>query len=95
VAHVGHSTGGGEVVRYIARHGESRVAKAVLISSVPPLVVQTGANPGGDLAGSHLAIEHPVMPRSGRLARDPTPACGTDVTGAEHRASFCYAGQWQ
>jgi non-heme chloroperoxidase len=45
--HVGHSTGGGEVVRYIARHGESRVAKAVLISAVPPLMVQTGANPGG------------------------------------------------
>jgi len=45
--HVGHSTGGGEVVRYLARHGESRVAKAVLISSVPPLMVQTDANPGG------------------------------------------------
>src|ERR1700744_5878849 len=45
--HVGHSTGGGEVVRYIARHGEERVAKAVLISSVPPLMVQTDANPGG------------------------------------------------
>jgi non-heme chloroperoxidase len=45
--HVGHSTGGGEVVRYIARHGESRVARAVLISSVPPLMVKTGANPGG------------------------------------------------
>ena len=45
--HVGHSTGGGEVVRYIARHGESRVAKAVLISSVPPIMVKTAANPGG------------------------------------------------
>jgi non-heme chloroperoxidase len=45
--HVGHSTGGGELVRYLARHGESRVAKAVLISSVPPLMVQTEANPGG------------------------------------------------
>src|SRR3984957_12001839 len=45
--HVGHSTGGGEVVRYIARHGEDRVAKAVLISSVPPLMVKTDANPGG------------------------------------------------
>jgi non-heme chloroperoxidase len=45
--HVGHSTGGGEVVRYIARHGESRVAKAVLISAVPPIMVQTEANPGG------------------------------------------------
>ncbi|TDQ00218.1 alpha/beta fold hydrolase [Labedaea rhizosphaerae] len=45
--HVGHSTGGGEVVRYLARHGESRAAKAVLIAAVPPLMVQTDANPGG------------------------------------------------
>jgi non-heme chloroperoxidase len=45
--HVGHSTGGGEVVHYIARHGESRVTKAAIISAVPPLMVQTAANPGG------------------------------------------------
>jgi non-heme chloroperoxidase len=45
--HVGHSTGGGEVARYLARHGESRVAKAVLISSVPPIMVKTAHNPGG------------------------------------------------
>jgi non-heme chloroperoxidase len=45
--HVGHSTGGGEVVRYLARHGESRVSAAVLISAVPPLMVKTAANPGG------------------------------------------------
>jgi len=45
--HVGHSTGGGEVVRYLARHGESRVSKAVLIAAVPPLMVKTAANPGG------------------------------------------------
>ena len=45
--HVGHSTGGGEVAHYIAQYGESRVAKAALISSVPPLMVQTEANPGG------------------------------------------------
>jgi non-heme chloroperoxidase len=45
--HVGHSTGGGEVTHYIARHGESRVAMAVLISAVPPLMVKTAANPGG------------------------------------------------
>ena len=45
--HIGHSTGGGEVVRYLARHGESRVAKAVMISSVPPLMVKTANNPGG------------------------------------------------
>jgi len=45
--HVGHSTGGGEVTRYIGRHGTARVAKAVLISAVPPLLLQTEANPNG------------------------------------------------
>jgi non-heme chloroperoxidase len=45
--HIGHSTGGGEVARYVARHGAGRVAKAVLISSVPPLMVKTDANPEG------------------------------------------------
>jgi non-heme chloroperoxidase len=45
--HVGHSTGGGEVAHYIGRRGESRVAKAVLISAVPPLMVKTPANPAG------------------------------------------------
>ncbi len=44
---VGHSTGGGEVVRYIARHGRERVAKAVLIAAVPPLMLKTPANPEG------------------------------------------------
>lgn len=44
---VGHSTGGGEVVRYIARHGEERVSKAVLIAAVPPLMLKTPANPEG------------------------------------------------
>jgi non-heme chloroperoxidase len=45
--HVGHSTGGGEVARYIGRHGTKRVAKAVLISAIPPLMLKTNANPGG------------------------------------------------
>jgi non-heme chloroperoxidase len=45
--HVGHSTGGGEVARFLGRHGEGRVAKAALISAVPPLMVKTEANPGG------------------------------------------------
>lgn len=45
--HVGHSTGGGEVVHYLARHGESRVERAAIISAVPPLMVKTPANPGG------------------------------------------------
>jgi non-heme chloroperoxidase len=45
--HIGHSTGGGEVARYVARHGAGRVAKAVLIGAVPPLMLKTEANPGG------------------------------------------------
>jgi non-heme chloroperoxidase len=45
--HVGHSTGGGEVTRYLARHGESGVSKAALISAVPPLMLKTAANPLG------------------------------------------------
>jgi non-heme chloroperoxidase len=45
--HVGHSTGGGEVARYIGRHGTKRVAKAVLVSAVPPLMLKTAANPAG------------------------------------------------
>jgi non-heme chloroperoxidase len=70
--HVGHSTGGGEVVRYIARHGETRVARAVLISSVPPLMVQTDANPGG-LPKSVFDDSRPSWPPTGRcsIARCP------------------------
>jgi non-heme chloroperoxidase len=70
VIHVGHSTGGGEVVRYLARHGQSRVARAVLISSVPPLMVQTPANPGGlpksvfDDLQAQLAASRPVFYRA-------------------------------
>ncbi|TMH29059.1 MAG: alpha/beta hydrolase [Betaproteobacteria bacterium] len=45
--HIGHSTGGGEVARYVARHGAGRVAKAVLIGAVPPIMVKTDKNPGG------------------------------------------------
>ena len=60
--HVGHSTGGGEVARYIGRHGNKRVAKAVLISAVPPLMLKTPANPGG------LPIEVFDQIRAGVLA---------------------------
>ncbi|MGM4921233.1 alpha/beta fold hydrolase [Tardiphaga sp. 813_E8_N1_3] len=45
--HVGHSTGGGEVTRYVARHGEGRVAKAVIIAAIPPVMVKSDRNPGG------------------------------------------------
>jgi non-heme chloroperoxidase len=60
--HVGHSTGGGEVARYIGRHGTKRVAKAVLISAIPPLMLKTPANPGG------LPIEVFDQIRAGVLA---------------------------
>ena len=60
--HVGHSTGGGEVARYIGRHGTKRVSKAVLISAVPPLMLKTDANPGG------LPIEAFDQIRAGVLA---------------------------
>src|SRR5262245_17591275 len=45
--HIGHSTGGGEATRYVARHGKGRVAELVLIGAVPPIMVKTAANPGG------------------------------------------------
>jgi non-heme chloroperoxidase len=45
--HIGHSTGGGEVTRYVARHGKGRVAKAVLVDAVPPVMVKKDSNPGG------------------------------------------------
>jgi non-heme chloroperoxidase len=60
--HVGHSTGGGEVARYIGRHGTKRVAKAVLIGATPPLMLKTPANPGG------LPIETFDLIRAGVLA---------------------------
>ncbi len=67
---VGHSTGGGEVVRYLARHGQHRASKSVLISAVPPLMVRTGDNPGGlpksvfDHQQSQLAANRSVFYRA-------------------------------
>jgi non-heme chloroperoxidase len=60
--HVGHSTGGGEVARYIGRHGTKRVAKAVLIGAVPPVMLKSASNPGG------LPIEIFDQIRTGVLA---------------------------
>jgi len=62
--HVGHSTGGGEVTRYLARHGESRVSKAALISAVPPLMVKTAANPLGLPKEVFDGFQAPVVPNS-------------------------------
>jgi len=68
--HVGHSTGGGEVVRYLARHGEERVAKAALISAVPPLMVQTEANPGGLPLSVFEGIQEQVATNRAQFYRD-------------------------
>jgi len=68
--HVGHSTGGGEVARYIARHGERRVAKAVLISAVPPIMVKTEANPGGLAKEVFDGIQEQVATNRSSFYRD-------------------------
>jgi non-heme chloroperoxidase len=84
VTHVGHSTGGGEVARYVGRHGTSRVAKVVLVSAVPPLMLKTAANPGG------LPMEVFDQIRAGVLADSPqfwrdlsAPFYGSNRPGAK------------
>ena len=81
--HVGHSTGGGEVVRYIARHGESRVAKAVLVSAVPPLMVQTEANPGGLPKSVFDGFQAQVAANRSIFYRDLASGPSTASTGRE------------
>jgi non-heme chloroperoxidase len=68
--HVGHSTGGGEVAHYIGTYGEDRVAKAVLISSVPPLMLQTEANPGGLPKEVFDGIQEQVATRRSEFYRE-------------------------
>jgi non-heme chloroperoxidase len=68
--HVGHSTGGGEVARYIGRHGTARVAKAVLIGAVPPLMLKTTANPGGLPMGVFDEIRANVLADRSQFFKD-------------------------
>jgi non-heme chloroperoxidase len=70
--HIGHSTGGGEVARYIGRHGTGRVAKAVLISAVPPIMVKTPANPGGLPIEAFDQIRAAVLSDRAQFFRDLT-----------------------
>lgn len=70
--HVGHSTGGGEVVRYLARHGTDRASHAVLISAVPPLMLKTEANPEGTPIEAFDAIREGVLKDRSQLYRDIT-----------------------
>jgi len=71
--HVGHSTGGGEVARYIARHGTSRVAKAVLISAVPPLLLKTPDNPNGVPLAEFDKIRQGILTDKSQYWRDLAP----------------------
>jgi non-heme chloroperoxidase len=81
--HVGHSTGGGEVARYIGRHGTSRVAKAVLISAIPPLMLKTPANPGGLPIEAFNAIRDGVLADRSQFFKDlTTPFYGANRPGA-------------
>jgi non-heme chloroperoxidase len=70
--HVGHSTGGGEVARYIARHGTNRVAKTVLIGAVPPLMLKTAANPGGLLMDVFDQLRAGVLADRSQFFKDLT-----------------------
>ncbi|MDB5414126.1 MAG: alpha/beta hydrolase [Rubritepida sp.] len=82
--HVGHSTGGGEVARYIGRHGTSRVAKAVLIGAVPPLMLKTEANPGGTPMDAFDGIRAGVLADRSQFFKDlSTPFYGYNRAGAK------------
>jgi len=82
--HVGHSTGGGEVARYIGRHGTKRVAKAVLIGAVPPLMLKTPANPGGLPIEAFDQIRAAVQADRSQFFEDlSAPFYGANRTGAK------------
>ena len=82
--HVGHSTGGGEVARYIARHGSKRVAKAVLIGAIPPLMLKTPANPGGLPMEVFDGIRAGVLADRSQFFKDlTTPFYGANRPGAK------------
>jgi non-heme chloroperoxidase len=82
--HVGHSTGGGEVARYIGRHVTKRVAKAVLISAIPPLMLKTQANPGGLPLEVFDGIRAAILADRSQFFRDiTTPFYGANRPGAK------------
>jgi len=81
---IGHSTGGGEVTRYIGRHGTSRVAKAVLVSAVSPLMLKTDANPEGTPIEAFDEIRASVLANGSQFWKDlAVPFYGINRPGAE------------
>ena len=82
--HVGHSTGGGEVARYIGPHGTKRVAKAVLIRAVPPIMLKTAPNPGGLPMEAFDQIRAGVLADRSQLFKDlSAPFYGANRPGAK------------
>jgi non-heme chloroperoxidase len=82
--HVGHSTGGGEVARYIGRYGTSRVSKAVLVSAVPPLMLKTPANPNGLPREAFDSIRAALLADRSQFFRDlSAPFYGANRSGAK------------
>jgi non-heme chloroperoxidase len=82
--HVGHSTGGGEVVRYIGRHGTRRVAAAVLIGAIPPLMLKTPANPGGTPIEAFDQIRAATLADRSQFLKDlSAPFYGANRDGAK------------
>jgi len=82
--HVGHSTGGGEVTRYIGRHGTKRVAKAVLIGAIPPLMLKTDANPGGLPLAAFDQLRAGVLADKAQFFRDlSAPFYGANRPGSQ------------
>jgi non-heme chloroperoxidase len=80
---VGHSTGGGEVTRYIGRHGTSRVAKAVLLGAIPPLMLKTDANPNGTPIEAFDEIRHGVIADRSQFYKDlSAPFYGANREGS-------------
>jgi non-heme chloroperoxidase len=89
VIHVGHSTGGGEVARYIGRHGTKRVAKAVLIGAVPPLMLKTAANPGGTPMEAFDQIRAAVQADRSQFFKDlSAPFYGANRPGSKVSQGF-------
>jgi len=86
---VGHSTGGGEVARYLGRHGSQRVAKAVLIGAVPPIMLKTKDNPGGLPMEVFDQIRSDVFNDRSQFFKDlTTPFFGYNRPGAKpHRGT--------
>lgn len=84
VVHVGHSTGGGEVARYIGRHGTDRVKRAVLVSAIPPTMLKTAANPGGLPIEAFDAIRKGVITDRSQYYQDlSAPFYGANRQGSQ------------